>query len=157
MTIHYEQRADHVMRMAQELCGMASSMGVVVTIERKALTPLAMGHAEYVVGVREARPLAANLLMTASNAQDLLNDEAHQLSLKLAAQFDAEVAKAIDKRMGGRAWSLDEMRGRLHEVVMPNGWSELRLDDEPLLLVSAIDTQFVNGVMTVTRYFRQPS
>jgi len=34
-------------------------VGLVLTIERRPLLPLAMGHAETVVDVRPARPVAA--------------------------------------------------------------------------------------------------
>lgn len=61
-------RMDHVLRNAHELCAMAAGMGVVVTIERKAKTPLAMGHSGYVVSVREARqPAASGLIASESN------------------------------------------------------------------------------------------
>lgn len=43
---------------AAELAEFAKSVGLVLTIERRPLLPLAMGHAETVVDVRPARVIA---------------------------------------------------------------------------------------------------
>jgi hypothetical protein len=40
---------------AQRLTELASAMGVVFTVERRPLKPLAMGHAEYAIAVWNAR------------------------------------------------------------------------------------------------------
>ncbi|MDO8777050.1 MAG: hypothetical protein Q7K57_51750 [Burkholderiaceae bacterium] len=40
---------------ATELIERAAALGIVVTIERRALKPLAMGHAEYHIETRPAR------------------------------------------------------------------------------------------------------
>lgn len=49
----------YVRTQAFELAEWAKSVGLVLTIERRPLVPLAMGHAETVVDVRPARVLAA--------------------------------------------------------------------------------------------------
>jgi len=46
---------DRIHRSAKELIDLADSLGKVVTIERTPLHPLAMGHADYEVHVREKR------------------------------------------------------------------------------------------------------
>lgn len=46
---------DRIHRSAKQLIDQADSLGKVVTIERTPLYPLAMGHAEYLVSVREKR------------------------------------------------------------------------------------------------------
>lgn len=48
----------YVRTQAFELAEWAKSVGLVLTIERRPLVPLAMGHAETVVDVRPARVLA---------------------------------------------------------------------------------------------------
>lgn len=46
---------DAVHEMALGLISLAQRVGVVVTIERQPLKPLAMGHAEYVIETRPVR------------------------------------------------------------------------------------------------------
>lgn len=46
---------DSVHEMALQLVQHAQRAGLVVTIERRSLRPLAMGHAEYVIETRPAR------------------------------------------------------------------------------------------------------
>lgn len=46
---------DLVHEAAQRLIELANLAGLVVTIERQPLQPLAMGHAEYVIETRPAR------------------------------------------------------------------------------------------------------
>lgn len=46
------------LRLAQDLVARAERDGVVLTIERRPLQPLAMGNAETVIEVRELRPSA---------------------------------------------------------------------------------------------------
>ena len=58
VTIEDEVTA-YVRTQAAELAEFAKSVGLVLTIERRPLLPLAMGHAETVVDVRPARPVAA--------------------------------------------------------------------------------------------------
>lgn len=48
-----------VLASAETTVALAKSMGVVVTISRRPLLPLAMGHAEYVVETRPVRRKAA--------------------------------------------------------------------------------------------------
>lgn len=48
-----------VLASAETTVALAKSMGVVVTISRRPLLPLAMGHAEYVVETRPVRGKAA--------------------------------------------------------------------------------------------------
>lgn len=43
---------------AERLTQMAGVVGLIITIERKPLQPLAMGHAEYVIETRPARRAA---------------------------------------------------------------------------------------------------
>lgn len=43
----------------QAVLELAKAEGFVITVERRPLQPLAMGHAEYDIQVREARQLAA--------------------------------------------------------------------------------------------------
>ena len=50
-----EELLEYVHAQAKDLCELANDMGIVVTIERRAITPLAMGHAEYDIAVREKR------------------------------------------------------------------------------------------------------
>lgn len=45
--------------MAEQLIQHAQRAGLVVTIERRPLKPLAMGHAEYVIETRPAREAKA--------------------------------------------------------------------------------------------------
>ena len=54
-----DEVAIYVRTQAFELAEWAKSVGLVLTIERRPLLPLAMGHAETVVDVRPARLLAA--------------------------------------------------------------------------------------------------
>lgn len=53
-----DEVAIYVRTQAFELAEWAKSVGLVLTIERRPLLPLAMGHAETVVDVRPARVLA---------------------------------------------------------------------------------------------------
>ena len=53
-----DEVAIYVRTQAFELAEFAKSVGLVLTIERRPLLPLAMGHAETVVDVRPARVLA---------------------------------------------------------------------------------------------------
>jgi len=57
VTIEDEVTA-YVRTQAFELAEYAKSVGLVLTIERRPLLPLAMGHAETVVDMRPARVLA---------------------------------------------------------------------------------------------------
>ena len=54
-----DEVAIYVRTQAFELAEFAKSVGLVLTIERRPLLPLAMGHAETVVDMRPARVLAA--------------------------------------------------------------------------------------------------
>ena len=47
--------ADSVHDMAEQLVQHAQRAGLIVTIERRPLKPLAMGHEEYVIETRPAR------------------------------------------------------------------------------------------------------
>jgi hypothetical protein len=54
--------AENLADVARQLVAYASSVGLVLTIEQRPLQPLAQGHFETVVSVREARPYPANTL-----------------------------------------------------------------------------------------------
>lgn len=48
-------KEDLVKQEAQRLIELAATAGLVLTIERRSIQPLAMGHAEYVVETRPVR------------------------------------------------------------------------------------------------------
>lgn len=50
-----QERVAHVREQAEQLCRVAGFLGVSLRIDRVALTPLAMGHAEHVVEAWPAR------------------------------------------------------------------------------------------------------
>lgn len=54
-----QEKLARFQRHAQQLVEFAERAGLVLTIERRPLQPLAMGHAETVVDVRPARVMAA--------------------------------------------------------------------------------------------------
>jgi len=58
MTPTQKEIQAYVHTQAAELAAFAAASGLVLTIERRPLLPLAMGHAETVVDVRPARVLA---------------------------------------------------------------------------------------------------
>lgn len=58
MSATQDEISAYVRTQAVELAEYTKSVGLVLTIERRPLLPLAMGHAETVVDVRPARVLA---------------------------------------------------------------------------------------------------
>lgn len=65
------QRLLRVKMLAEELAEFAEAAGIVLTIEQRPLQPLAMGHHETVVAVREARHAEVDLVECADGLTDL--------------------------------------------------------------------------------------
>lgn len=91
---------------------------------------------------------------------DMTQQAASKIAMKMAADIDAVLTDVIKDYLGIKELDVDSVPGvlrkRMFAAHMPDGTTEYRIDDQPILRIGPLRMELVDGVLNAARDVWRP-